>query len=242
MGGEMQFRPNLRLTLFTAVLFPTMVALGFWQLQRAEQKRELASEFDQRMALPVQHLAALPAPERLDYRPVWVNGDADEARQLLLDNQLNQGRFGYQVLTPVRLNSGEWLLLNRGWIAGDPSRRTLPSIPPLGRGPWRGHIYTPSSKGLSLPLEQQTTWPRVVQRLPDTPLATWYGSAPLPFMVRLSAEDADALHVDWQAVNTRPEMHTGYAVQWFSMASVLLLLYMIVSTDLWQRWRQHRRE
>lgn len=238
----MSFRPNIRLTLFTLALMPLLVGLGCWQLQRAEEKRVLARDFATRMALPPEPLEQLTAAQREDYRPVWVTGVADEAHQLLLDNQLLRGRFGYQVLTPVVLNSGDLVLLNRGWVAGDPSRRQLPAIPPLAPGPWQGHIHTPSQRGLSLPLARQSTWPRVIQRLPDAPLAEWYGAAPLPFTVRLEAGDRSALQVDWQPVNLRPETHTGYAVQWFSMAAALLLLYIAASTDLWQRWRQHRRK
>ena len=42
------------------------------------------------------------------------------------------------------------------------------------------------------------------------------------------------MQADWQVVNVSPAKHRGYAVQWFSMAAVLALLYLARSTNLWQ--------
>ena len=40
--------------------------------------------------------------------------------------------------------------------------------------------------------------------------------------------------MDWQIVNVSPEKHTGYAVQWFVMAVVLGIFYILRSSNLWQ--------
>ncbi|HBM82559.1 MAG TPA: SURF1 family protein, partial [Halieaceae bacterium] len=39
-----------RITLFTALLFPALIALGFWQLERADEKRELETQWAQRQS------------------------------------------------------------------------------------------------------------------------------------------------------------------------------------------------
>ena len=46
-----------------------------------------------------------------------------------------------------------------------------------------------------------------------------------------------ALAVDWQVVNVSPEKHGAYAVQWFTMAAVLLMFYVLRSSNMWQLLR-----
>ena len=55
-----------------------------------------------------------------------------------------------------------------------------------------------------------------------------------PHPVRIDSGVAAALTVDWQVVNVSPEKHTGYAVQWFTMAAALFILFILRSTNLWQ--------
>ena len=50
-----------------------------------------------------------------------------------------------------------------------------------------------------------------------------------PYSVRLDAGQPGALRVDWEPINTQPEKHTGYAVQWFAMAIALVLFWVYSS-------------
>mgnify|MGYP003429174546 CR=1 FL=1 len=45
-----RFRPRLLPTLATLALLPLMLWLGFWQLDRAQQKRALQMDYDARIA------------------------------------------------------------------------------------------------------------------------------------------------------------------------------------------------
>ena len=55
-----------------------------------------------------------------------------------------------------------------------------------------------------------------------------------PYVLRLDRESPAALTVDWRVVNVQPDKHTGYAVQWFAMAAVLAVFYILRSSNLWQ--------
>ena len=66
------------------------------------------------------------------------------------------------------------------------------------------------------------------------------GTRLFPYPVRLNAGEELALDIDWQVVNVRPEKHRGYAVQWFAMAGMLALLYVLRSTNLWQLISQRK--
>ena len=49
---RLSFDPEWRTTLFTLVLVPLMTWLGFWQLQRAEEKTVMAASWEQRQSQP----------------------------------------------------------------------------------------------------------------------------------------------------------------------------------------------
>ncbi|MEP1471391.1 MAG: SURF1 family protein [Halieaceae bacterium] len=242
---KLQLDLEWRTTVFTALLLPLLIYLGFWQLQRAEDKAVLAAAFEQRQAAaPVMVSAATmaEAPESLAYLPVRIQGEFVAGRDILLDNRLQGGKFGYEVVSPLVLSSGEAVVLvNRGWIAGDAARRSLPQVQaPSGPVDITGHIYvSPGQPYLLAEQELSGAWPKVLQALemdklrPVIEQAT-KGGAMLPYRVRIDAGQTGALQVDWQIINVSPEKHRGYAVQWFCMAAALLMLFVLRSSNLWQ--------
>ncbi len=88
--------------------------------------------------------------------------------------------------------------------------------------------------------EQQlgNAWPKLIQAVEMDKLvpalATLQGDKVFPFPVRIDAGEPGALQVDWQLVNMSPQMHQGYAVQWFAMAAVLFVFLLFRSINLWQ--------
>jgi surfeit locus 1 family protein len=86
-------------------------------LDRAAQKAELQTAFAERFQLPPTPLAEVdPADSANRYRHVVAAGRYDNAHQLLLDNQVRDGRPGYHALTPLRLRDGTAILIDRGWL------------------------------------------------------------------------------------------------------------------------------
>ncbi|MBW6284478.1 SURF1 family protein, partial [Pseudomonas aeruginosa] len=68
-------------------------------------------------------------------------------------------------------------------------------------------------------------WPRLVTQLDIPALWQAFGRAGLPWEIRLEPGDA-SFDTDWPLVSMPPERHTGYAVQWFALATALLALYL----------------
>ena len=236
----LQFDFEWRITLFTLLLFPLLLTLGFWQLERAEEKRGLAAMFAERErqgAVDVSGLDSLD-PQALAYLPVSARGEFLPERYFLLDNRTRNRRFGYEVLSPLRLAGSEQLLLvNRGWVEGDPARQSLPDVPQLqGEVELTGHIYVPPGEAYLLAEQQlEAGWPKRLQAVDMALASEALSGAPLfPYTLRINAGQPGALAVSWQVINVSPEKHTGYAVQWFSMAAVLLLLFVLRSSNIWQ--------
>ena len=236
----LQFRPEWRLTAFTLVLLPLLIALGFWQLQRAQEKRQIADSWQQRRSTAAVPLGALRGgPGELAWRRIELRGHFLAGRDFLLDNKIHKQQFGYQVLTPFMNEGDQLVLVNRGWLAGDPARRSLPSIPEV-QGPRvvTGHVYVaPGEPVLLMEQDWGDSWPRVIQAADMALFAESLERQPFAYLIRIDDLEAGALKVDWQIMTSSPERHTGYAVQWFAMALALLLLYVFHSTNLWQHWR-----
>lgn len=226
---------NWPLTVTALLLFPLLLSLGFWQLSRADEKQSAQHAFDQLRAAQPQALAQLSA-QPANYTNLRVRGVVDNSRTLLIDNRIMQGRFGYEVVSPLRVvDSEQWLLINRGWIAADPARRTLPAVSPLDDEiEVSGHLYHDQAGFELAGAEQAQGWPRVVPHLDFAALGAALQVELQPFSLRLDAESPGALTVDWRVVNLGPEQHVGYAVQWFAMAAALLLAWLLASSNLWQ--------
>jgi surfeit locus 1 family protein len=116
-------------TLAVLVLLPTFVALGNWQLERAQQKRDRLAQFERASSpTPLGSLAAAAQRAPQGFRHVSASGQYLATRQVLLEGMGYQGRSGYHVLSPFRLDSGELVMINRGWIARDFAAAGLPMV------------------------------------------------------------------------------------------------------------------
>lgn len=246
LKNGLNFNLEWRISLFTAVMVPLMLGLGFWQLQRGEDKAELASAFEMRQQQRPAPLSELweSQPESLAYTPVHLRGTFVHDKYFLLDNRVQNGRVGYEVLGILELaDAGGSVLVNRGWIAGNAVRQSLPTVPVVeGSVDITGHVYVAPGEPYLL-AEQQfgPGWPKLIQAVQMDKLGPLVESAlgrrVFSYPVRIDAEERGALGVNWQVVNMSPQKHQGYAVQWFTMAAVLAVFYLLRSSNLWQLLR-----
>lgn len=231
-----------RTTLLTVLLVPTLVALGFWQLERADEKVAIAAQNTQREAASPRPLVDLldMTDSELAYRPVIVSGHYVPEAVILLDNQIRDGRYGHDAFTLFRdESSGQLVLLNRGWVAGDASRRSKPELEvPLEPLTLVASVYVPPGDPYLLAEEQfaQLQWPLLVQSANAAPLREaiqeQFGEPLFGAELRLAADQPSGYRRDWPVVNVSPQKHQGYAVQWFTMAAALLLFFIARSSNL----------
>jgi surfeit locus 1 family protein len=112
--------------VLVVALIITMVILGFWQLQRLDDRRERNDAIESRTAepvVPVDDLVSSSDPlavgDELEYRIVEAVGVYQPADEVFVRNRTLDGRPGYWVLTPLRLDDGEAVIVNRGWVPND---------------------------------------------------------------------------------------------------------------------------
>lgn len=229
-----RFRPRLVPTLAVLVLLPCLIGLGLWQLERGRGKAALEARV-QAMSeqAPVPLSEALRDTASLQYRAVTAEGEFVPALQHLLDNRLDHGRPGYEVLVPLRLASGDYLLVNRGWVAAAPDRRSHPQ-PAVPEGPVRleGHLRPAPERGLYLGEGEMAPRANAVVQYVDLPaLRRGLDGHLLDPVLYLSPASAHGLGPrEWVIAAMPSSRHYGYALQWFSLALALVVLYVLAQS------------
>jgi surfeit locus 1 family protein len=231
-----EFRPGLWPTLVTLLLLPMLVGLGLWQLERAAWKQELVDAHEASTQLaPADSGWLLESGELVAFRPVRLRGQYDLAHQLLLDNRTYRGHAGYHVLTPLRLADGESVVLvNRGWVPTGLDRALLPELPgPAGPVVIEAVTSLPPEKLFRLGdvEERNEGWPKVVQQRDLARFEQLLGTGLLPVILLLDESNEHGFVREWQPVyGVSPDKHRAYAMQWFTLALVLLLIYIGVNS------------
>lgn len=209
-----------------------LISLGFWQLNRAEQKKIELALIDQRFKEKTVKIDAFSLNDiaRMRYREISAQGVYDSQHQFLLDNQIVNGKPGYFVMTPLRLHdSDKAILVNRGWIALKKYRNELPEIPlHTIKVQIYGRINNFPKPGLVLPGAEIPTdnWPAIVQVVNTDLLQAKLGYALYNYQIELDPQMPDGFVRQWRRpVILSPERHIAYALQWFGLALTLTLLF-----------------
>jgi surfeit locus 1 family protein len=240
-----QWCKNKGLAAFALVVLSILAALGNWQLQRADEKRALLAQQEQRQQQAPLNLSDVAVAEDVAYLPVKLRGKYDQQHQFLIDNKVLHSQVGYEVLTPFETTKGDWVMVSRGWIQAGRTRQDLPNIVAIETGDQTVveivvDVYAPqkTASWLSPPPENLSTnsWPLVIQSFDHAVLGEMLGEKIYAHQVRLREYQLGALPRDWQIVNVKPEKHTGYAVKWFAMAFALIIWYLFANTNLKQMY------
>ncbi|MDO8271748.1 MAG: SURF1 family protein [Gammaproteobacteria bacterium] len=226
-----QFRPGWKLTAFTLVFTPLLLWLGFWQLDREQEKVALQADFEnrgQRPAIPLESVD-WSRPDESAYLKISATGVYDNERSYLLDNRVYQGHVGYELISPFTTQSDMTVLVNRGWIAQGATRAELPQITRVeGQVAITATIYVPLEEPFllsSTPEGGQATWPRVIQSIQVSQMEQELDQTLAPYTIRPQEKSPGLEQSNWQTVNMLPEKHRAYAVQWFAMTFALLAMY-----------------
>jgi surfeit locus 1 family protein len=226
--GNRVFAPSVAATAITLLLLIVLLGLGRWQLARMHEKEALFARFEAAGA-SIRDLALLPVDEAPLFQRVGTIGAYDTAHQFLLDNLTHEGRVGYQVLTPLVIDAGRTVMVNRGWLPAPPTREELPVIDvPTHERSVTGRLNDLPSAGIALdapPVPSDTPWPRVVSYPTMAQLEVTLGRPLHPRVLQLDPDQPDGFVREWKPSTFPPERHFGYAVTWFTLAATLLVLY-----------------
>jgi surfeit locus 1 family protein len=229
-----------------AAALAVLLALGTWQLRRLAWKEALIARVEARVDAPAEPLpdpATWPelTPEDIEYRPVRLAGTFDHSREVHVFISIGQpkgpqGGQGFFVLTPLTLDDGNVVFVNRGFV---PSEKKDPATRMEGQAAGRVEI-----EGLMRPAEE-ANW---LSPTPDLAKNVWFvrnpaemarASAIDPALVAPFTVDARAgqspggLPQGGETVVSFSNNHLGYAITWYGLAAALV----VVAFSFVRRWR-----
>lgn len=214
------------------------IRLGIWQLDRLEQRRAFNAQFESARAQSVLDLNQEQPVEiaEMEWRPVKVTGEYDFANQVAVRNQYYGNEYGYHLLTPIVFGGGA-VLVDRGWIPADGN-----SAPALPERAWRQYDE-PGTVNVSGQIRlgrAKSTLLGVADPLPEdgSKLDVWNNAdltriadqMPYPVLPVYVQPEADATDTE-PPIPFQPEVeltegpHFGYALQWFTFATILFVGY-----------------
>lgn len=212
----------------------TCVRLGLWQLGRASEKRMAGAVRTALLAEPAVELGdSLGAATIAPGRRVRVSGEWDRAHHVLLSGRTHLGAAGVAVVTPVRLASGERVLVERGWIEAPDARTAHPEEWPDSTADVLGIALALPANGRKIP------WVKLEPKRPDARLWSARTLDPDEILLHVPAPVAPwavvALSTPGVAQphglvtlaeplgESGERVHLAYAIQWFAIALIALV-------------------
>lgn len=218
--------------LVAAALLAALTArLGVWQLDRADQKNRAQQALTDRRALPPLPAAALalrPADAAGQHgRLISLQGRWQPALTVYLENRQMDTRVGFYAVTPLLLDDGTAVLVQRGWLPRDQADRTRIVAPPAAAGrvavqgriaPGPGRIYD-FAGAASGPIRQNLDIEAYARETaqPLRPVSVVEEDSP--------SAPQDGLLRHWPAPAADVDKHYGYAFQWFALSTLTIALY-----------------
>jgi surfeit locus 1 family protein len=230
-------RPLLWPALVTMLGVALLVALGLWQLQRLAWKEALIAAVADRVGRPPSD----PPPEAdwprldrdaLEYRRIRLVGSFRHQDEVRVFTTLSEpkgpvGGVGYWVMTPLVLESGAVIVVNRGFV---PSDKADPATRPAGQVDGlvtiEGLLRWSEERNLFTPADDPAkgTWytrdPPAIARAKGLPRVA-------PFFVDAEASGPGGLPEGGETRLAFPNNHLQYAFTWFGLAGALLVVFGI---------------
>ena len=208
----------IALTLFLLILIYLFIRLSNWQFDRYDQRvirnesTNVALSLAPKKIDSVSQMSDLKQWEKIELTGSYLSDQSKLVRKQYLENNL-----GFWVITPFKIQNGENILVNRGWIPIGSSASSNQSIPlaPVGTVNLEGYLQTFNesiTQPKDLPLNQVNT---IDYKYFESAIAN-------NFYVQLAKSSPMDNQV---AIIPLPELsngpHFSYAIQWILFALLL---------------------
>jgi surfeit locus 1 family protein len=230
-------RQWVKTTILAIIAIAVMARLGIWQLDRLEQRKAFNARVETQLEQPILDLTADNIPnglENMEYRSVIVKGNFEPAHQVVLRNQAWESRLGVHLLTPLRIENGEnMVLIDRGWIPfEDFTNGELAKFDERREVVVEGMVRRSQSKA---EIGGRTD---ILPALDEEPLLAWNlvnvegiaAQTPYSFLPVYIQQAPDPQWTDLP-YRALPDLeltegpHLGYAIQWFIFGAILAVGY-----------------
>ena len=220
-----KFNPGIKITIFFVFFAILFFYLGVWQIERGNAKKLIMNEFENNIKKEPKYISE----ESKKWDRVFVKGKWDDSKQILIDNIINNGIAGYKVLTPLRINeTNQLILVDRGWIKRNKYREIIPNIELIETNENVTGILESPELGLVLSDNLVSEgWPKVSQTKNLEIISKEYDDTIYPMILLADPLLKNSLeYIKITPTNMTPIKHYGYSAQWFLMFIVLCSMYV----------------
>lgn len=235
MRFPFHFRP---IPFIAAVLLAVLgIALGNWQQGRAAQKLAVQEKLSALAKQPPVALreaiagAAPPLADTLEYRRVRVTGEFVADWPLFLANRPIAGRPGYYLVMPFKIaDSRTYVLVIRGWLPREAEYGKLPAFDtPAGTVTIEGTVVASAGHVMELGKAPPLAPHAIVQNIDPAHAAAATGLLLQSFFVQQTgpSQPGDTLLRVWPSPSSGIDKHRGYAFQWYALAVMAVLFFVI---------------
>jgi surfeit locus 1 family protein len=227
-----RLRPLLWPTLISLPILALCLALGVWQMERREWKRDILDRIAANQSAPPMTFDELLKgdPLRREYGKASITGVFLHDKEFHLAARSLKDDVGIQVVTPVQTDDGAIVLFDRGWVPSlkkDPAKRAEGQIE--GKVQLTGVVRRAQIQRQFTPdnVPDRNIWfyvdvPRMRQMAggkPDPVLDTFFLEAD-------TTPNPGGLPIGGQTQLDIPNDHLQYAVTWFLLALALVGVYL----------------
>ena len=213
-----------KILIFAIIFVPITISLGLWQIERANEKKVIISNYDK---LLVSTPIALQKEQPLEnWQPIETVG-AYQDLVVYEDNAINSGKAGFKVYHLFQNGDGTFIFIHRGFIERNLIKNNLPRIDtPVGKKNIKGTTLFKQNNTFVKNIEESDI--RIIQEFNTSVLIDRF---PIlkdrylhPFLFNLDVRDADKFQPIEKPVNMTATKHIGYAIQWFGLCAALIIL------------------
>ena len=217
---------NYRLLVPSILILGTMAflaSLGFWQLDRADQKRTIEASIQKANTGVVELIVNQNELLNKEYYEVRLQGSYVSDKQFIYDNQIVDQASGYYVLTPfVLTGQSNAIMINRGFIPWNGRRDQLDDIAV-------DSAFREVKIQVSRPIKRielktsdiSNQFPVLIQAIDFDVIEEISSTSFVDVIGLLDPSSDDGFVRKWEPYTGSIEKHIGYAIQWFLMALVL---------------------
>lgn len=216
---------SLLQTLVALLLIFGCIYAAQWQFDRGSNQSLTNKIISKNIELPA---LAITDIEKLDpvakqWRSIVIAGSFSQEHQELIRNRYFEGKFGFEVLTLFRSDSGVNFWVNRGWVAAGPNAATPPMVNPAIEG--NVEITTRiRSENLSRQLQGSFFVTRAASEKPES-ITKLQGIDAKPYYLDLlpsaNGKIVPLTNLELPELTNGP--HYAYALQWLAFAALALI-------------------
>ncbi len=223
--------------------FSLLLKLGYWQLDRAQEKRIYNQAMNIKLQAAPVALASIVVTDSvaIDYTNVSLHGAFINEKMFVIANQYYRGQPGIEVIIPVqREDIDELVLVSRGWLPAplEIDSAFMQGLKVDGAPLLSASVHAAGGRSFFTESALRTNrWPIRLHHVNIKHLSHLFDKPVFPYLLRLHKDSPAVLQRNHPMKLLNPATNMSYARQWFGMSILLLVVSLLASSNIMSIFR-----